>query len=138
EAISRVIDTTPDMIAEGFETFDRNLPKNADRGLIMGNLRPKEISGSKPVLVLIPGILGSNLAQDGDEIYLNFGRILTGRMTDLHINAQNVTATSLIGRFYSKFDKHFNDEYDVAVFPYDWRISLDLEARRLNTFIMEL
>lgn len=138
QAISRVIDTAADTIAEGFEPIDRNIPKNVDRGLIMGNLYPREIRGKKPVLVLIPGILGSNLSQDGDEIYLNFGRIMAGRMTDLHINSQDVKATSLIGRFYRKFDKHFNDEYDVAVFPYDWRISLDTEADRLNTFIEEL
>jgi CHAT domain-containing protein len=138
QAISRVIDAPISAIAEGFESFDRTLLANAERGLIMANLMPKEVSGKKPILVLIPGILGSNLAQNGDEIYLNFLRIALGRMSDLSIDQPDVRATSLIGRFYSKFSNHFDDEYDVAIFPYDWRISLDTEAIRLNTFIKEL
>lgn len=138
QAVSRVIDAPMNSIAPGFESFDRLLPSNKDRGWIMGNLAPKEISGTKPVLILIPGILGSNLAKDGDEIYLNIRRIMAGRMTSLKADATGVNATSLIGSFYSDFSKHFGNDYDVAVFPYDWRLSLDGEAQKLNEYIKHL
>ena len=47
-------------------------------------------------------------------------------------------ATSLIGRFYSKFKKEFDNEYDVAVFPYDWRLNMKGEADKLNTYITKI
>ena len=138
KAINLAIEAPANTLAINFESFDRTLDANKDRGWIMGNLRPKEISGNKPVLVLLPGILGSNLNKGNQEIYLNLGRIAMGGMTELSIDAQEVEATSLIGRFYQKFERHFSDEYDVAVFPYDWRKSIDAEAARLNSYLKEL
>ena len=137
-AIKSVLNAQPDTIAAEFESFDRTLPQNADRGLIMGNLKPKEVSGSKPVIILVPGILGSNIAKDNEEIYLDFWKIAWGKMAELDVDAPNVKATSLIGRFYCKFAEAFSDEYDVAVFPYDWRLNLKGEAAKLNDYVIKI
>lgn len=138
EAIHRAISAPVNTIAAGFESFDRRLPANADRGWIMGNLKPEEVSGNKPVIVFLPGILGSNLSKDNEEIYLDFGQILLGRMMQLDIQARNVKPTSLIKKFYGKFKHAFSDDYDVAVFPYDWRLSIAHEASRLNDYITHI
>jgi hypothetical protein len=138
QAVNNALAALPDTIAEGFESFDRTLPQNADRGFFMGNLKPKEVSGNKPVIVLIPGILGSNISKDNDEIYLDFWKIAWGKMAELSVDAPNVKATSLIGRFYTKFADAFSDEYDVAVFPFDWRLNLKGEADKLNVYVQKI
>ena len=138
EATKNAINAPLNTIAPGFESFDRTLPKNAERGVIFGNLRPEEVSGKKPVIVFIPGILGSNISKNNDEIYLDLLKIALGKMMDLPVEASNVKATSLIGRFYTKFKKEFDNEYDVAVFPYDWRLNMKGEADKLNTYITKI
>jgi len=135
QATNSAINAPINTIAPEFESFDRSLPKNVDRGVIFGNLKPKTVSGKKPVIVFIPGILGSNLAKNNDEIYLDIVKIAFGKITELTIDASNVKATSLIGRFYNKFEKEFSNDYDVAVFPYDWRLNMKGEAEKLNTYI---
>ena len=40
--------------------------------------------------------------------------------------------------FYTKFKKEFDNEYDVAVFPYDWRLNMKGEADKLNTYITKI
>lgn len=135
EAIKNAVLAPKDTLAPEFEAFDRNLPANADRGWIFGNLKPEKVSGDKPVIIMLPGILGSNLSKDGHEIYLSVDDVLMGRMVELELNAKNVQPTSLIKKFYGKFAKKFSDTYDVAVFPFDWRLDLRKEAKRLDAYI---
>ncbi|HNM30151.1 MAG TPA: CHAT domain-containing protein [Chitinophagales bacterium] len=138
EAIKEAVNAPTNAIASKFESFDRNLASNADRGWVFGNLEPKPVSGEKPVIVMLPGILGSNLSKDGHEIYLSIDDIMAGKMTQLNMQATNVKATSLIKKFYGKFAKEFDNDYDVAVFPYDWRLDLRKEADRLNDYITNI
>ncbi|MBI3234276.1 MAG: alpha/beta hydrolase [Bacteroidetes bacterium] len=138
QAMTSVIQSSFGSIASGFEPYRRIKFEEESRGVIMGNLKPKEISGKRPVLLLIPGILGSNLGKDETEIYLQLLKIAMGGMAKLSIDATGVQATSLIGRFYRKFAEHFEAEYDVLIFPYDWRISMDKEADNLNNTIRKI
>jgi hypothetical protein len=116
----------------------------SDRGLFAGaytrpfpNLADLKRSSKRGVVVVLPGILGSHLSVgSGDgakRVYLNVGSIMLGEMADrLHIGADNVVASGLLGLAYTRLCERLNQDYDVLDFPYDWRLSIPQEAERLT------
>ena len=97
--------------------------------------RKPEHRGRRPVLVIVPGILGSELRRGGKRIWAHPSRLLRGRITDLHIDALEVTATDVMERAYGEFIGEFSDTHDVHVAPYDWRRSLGDSAETLAELI---
>lgn len=85
----------------------------------------------KPVVFVLPGIMGSALAQDGDGIWVNPLRLALGRMGRLRIDAKDVTATELLAGPYGDLIERLSVDHAVKAFPYDWRLSLSAEAKRL-------
>lgn len=108
------------------------LDRNALLGLDGGGIFRDEVSGKKPILLVLPGIMGSNLKVGGNVVWINYVRFLMGELTRLGINRDGITASSLIKTSYKKIVDHFNDEYDVVTFPFDWRRSLADAADALN------
>lgn len=100
-----------------------------------------KVSGRKPIAVLLPGIMGSNLSVDGDTVWINYARFLTGGLSRLEYdeNAGNIQATSLIKTSYTKLADYLeNAGYDVVTFPFDWRIPMQQCAALLDTKLKEL
>ena len=103
-----------------------------------GSLPPGPISGDKPVVVLIPGVMGSNLVQNGHEIWLNYGRIVTGSVTRLAIENKDIEPSSLVATPYQAFVEYLQaKDYEVLIFPFDWRQSTSVAASRLATTLKE-
>jgi hypothetical protein len=125
-------------VPDGFHVLEQLKSTSDERGVITGSYLSEKVSGNKPVLLILPGILGSNLSLNGKEIYLNLGRLASGGMTNLAYDAQGIKASSLVGIAYHKFGNHFDSEYDVVTFPFDWRLPLKDEARRLNDRIIDI
>jgi len=100
------------------------------------------VSGRKPIAVLLPGIMGSNLAVNGDRVWINYMRFLTGglmRIVYNDDNNKNVVARSLIETSYSNLANYLESSgYDVVTFPFDWRLSLNDSASRLDQKLNEL
>jgi CHAT domain-containing protein len=89
-----------------------------------GSIEPTPVSGKKPIIILIPGIMGSNLSDGDSEIWIDYLKMAGGRMMRLNMDNKNVTAKSVVGTAYGKLVNDLSDKYDVVVFPYDWRKSL--------------
>lgn len=106
--------------------------------------KPLTITGQKPVVVLLPGIMGSNLSLPDVsspskmvEIWLAYNKIMGGGLYEIGIDVQKIVPTSVIGDAYAEFAKFLlNKGFDVMVFPYDWRLSLEDLGRKFNDFML--
>ncbi|MGB4845633.1 MAG: CHAT domain-containing protein [Ferruginibacter sp.] len=123
----------------GFTSYEQSvtaaLTRNAVLGLEGGDVFYDKVSGKKPIVILLPGIMGSNLEQNGKKIWINYIRFLVGELSRLDIAKEKVTAKSLIKTSYKKLAEYLQDEYDVVTFPFDWRLPLGDAAALLKNSI---
>ena len=92
-------------------------------------------SGEKPALILLPGILGSHLAVDGERVWLSL-RMLGGLKRLAYRDGQrNVLADGAIGSVYDDLAAFLAQTHDVTVFSFDWRRPIEEEAVRLADVI---
>ncbi len=139
EAIDLALKTELGVTIPGFKEVEQYQVIASDRALIEhGELRPEAnaVSGKRPIVVLLPGIMGSNLVRDEKEIWLHYRRIIRGSLTKLdYLNAKDVIADSVVKTSYHKLYKWLKGKYDVVVFPFDWRRPLLESAQELNVKI---
>lgn len=88
-------------------------------------------AGPRPVVVVIPGIMGSHLAVDGDRVWLDPLDIAAGGFRKLAIGASGVVAEAPVGMAYLDLIEYLQASHEVIPFPFDWRRSILQEARRL-------
>jgi len=103
-----------------------------------GSLEPTPVSGDRPIVIVIPGIMGSNLSNGDSEIWIDYFKMAGGRLSQLHMGNENIEAKSVVGTAYGKLVNDLNEKYDVVVFPYDWRKSLTDSGKLLAAKIEEL
>jgi CHAT domain-containing protein len=127
DAVLLVLKTNINKIP-GFTDFDQSLiramERNALLGLDGGEVYADKVTGNKPIVIVLPGIMGSNLESGNKKVWINYFRFLAGELSRLDISKQNVTATSLIKTSYKKLVSYLSDEYDVVTLPFDWRMPL--------------
>ncbi len=141
ERMVDAIQALPGAIPEGFKVLHATGMTEADRDLFVGQysgLELDEITSDKPVMIIVPGILGSNLEVNGKEIYLHLGRIAAGGMSKLTMDQENVVPSSVIKFAYQKFGAHSDSQFQVMTFAFDWRKSVEDEGERLTTLVKEL
>ncbi len=112
---------------------DRNINFKPDGGQLFS----KEVSGTKPIVLLLPGIMGSNLEYDNKLLWINYIKIISGGLSDLK-SSNKVNATSLVSTSYKRLAEELDDNYDVVTFPFDWRLPLEDSATLLNKKVKEL
>ncbi|WP_373331369.1 DUF7379 domain-containing protein [Salmonirosea aquatica] len=106
-----------------------------------GRLFPVPVSGKKPIVILLPGIMGSNLTFQDQQVWVNYLSILRGDLTSLEHsdeNNRNIMAPSVVEASYKKLTDFLSPDYDVVVFPYDWRLSIPQSGEALNSKVVEL
>jgi CHAT domain-containing protein len=89
-------------------------------------------ASDKPAVIVLPGILGSNLKLDDKRIWLGL-RFING-LKGLAWNpatADHVTPDGPIGSVYDDLIERLADSHEVIPFAYDWRRPIEDEARRL-------
>ncbi|MBX3609841.1 MAG: CHAT domain-containing protein [Hydrogenophaga sp.] len=88
-------------------------------------------TGKRPALILLPGILGSNLAVNGERVWLGF-RMLGG-LDRLRWSgtAGAITPDGPISVVYDRLAEFLSDTHEVIEFDFDWRRPIEEEARRL-------
>ncbi|ENO87204.1 CHAT domain-containing protein [Thauera linaloolentis] len=75
-----------------------------------------------PVLVYLPGIMGSHLAADGDRIWLDPLDLARGRLSRIAMGARRaVREDGLVGLAYGKLADHLEASHRVIRHDYDWR-----------------
>ena len=141
EAMARAVSATTDVIA-GFKTLQEADISDANRNAAISPFITAEvkmdmdkISGTKPIAIILPGIMGSNLFCNEDKVWVDFWSFVKGDLVKLEIDANNISAPSLMGSSYLKLAKYLSGKYDVLPFAYDWRRSLTDEAKNFNNTI---
>lgn len=142
KAINLAITTEEGSPIPGFNSIKQLEVPDSDRALLEhGELYPpnKKPSGKKPIAVILPGIMGSNLEKDNKELWLQYGQILSGGLMNLKFKPGNdIVARSVVKTSYFKLFEELTATYDVTVFPFDWRKPLTESADELNEKIKEL
>ncbi len=142
EAITLALKTAEGELIPGFKSIPQYQIPGSDRALIeSGELYPSPTppAGDKPIVILLPGIMGSNLTQKDKEIWLHYGRIISGGLLNLgYSNVNKIVADSVVKTSYYKLYKWLSGKYDVVVYPFDWRKPLPESASEFNTKIKSL
>jgi len=93
---------------------------------------------SRPALFVLPGILGSNLKQGDERIWLAF-RIVFGlaRLQYKPGGADAILPDGPVGMIYNDLVKYLSASHEVIEFPFDWRRPIEEEGRRLAQAVQQ-
>jgi hypothetical protein len=145
DALLLALKSLGDSLIPGFsfqqQQFSNEALRNAVLNLEGGQVFKNTVTGKRPILVLLPGIMGSNLSNEGKLIWINYFKFVGGKLDDLEYSPENnkkVTAPSLIKTSYRDLAEHLSGAYDVVTFPFDWRRQLKECAQLFNDKIIEL
>ncbi|WP_425639325.1 CHAT domain-containing protein [Algoriphagus yeomjeoni] len=113
-----------------------------DRGAIeIGVYKKDQVSGSRPIAIVIPGIMGSNIGEKDELLWINYWRFLKGELTGLAYDSDSksgLSAHSLIKTSYGNLGDKLSETYDIVTFQFDWRIPLKKSAEDFKNKIEEL
>ncbi|WP_192350630.1 CHAT domain-containing protein [Algoriphagus sp. Y33] len=126
--------------------------KSKKRGIIgieHGTYVEDNVSGKKPILILIPGIMGSNIgkqAPGGPEkseelVWINYLGFFKGKLAELELAPETddkLSALSLIKTSYKNLGERLSGTYDVVTFYFDWRKPLKDAAATFEMKIRKL
>ncbi|WP_172976658.1 hypothetical protein, partial [Citrobacter braakii] len=83
---------------------------------------PASRNGTKaPILVFLPGIMGSHLAADDSRVWLNPLGLARGALSRITMDNPKVSEDGLVGMAYGKLVEQLGKTHEVELFPYDWR-----------------
>lgn len=118
-------------------------PEGAERGergaavATAQGLREPEPKG-RPRLVLVPGIMGSHLADEDGRLWFDYGAIVQGRFPELdHQPGDEIRAEAVMAQPYRRFVEWMSDRFDVRLFPFDWRRSVQITGAELAKRLRE-
>ena len=141
-ALQQALFSDADIIPGFREVIGNDYDAAANRGIFgldSGRLLPIMPKGNKPIVILLPGIMGSFLEQGSHPLWINYLRFATGGLRKLLIGEDdNIQATGIIKTAYNDLVEFLSPTYDVVVFPFDWRRPLSAAGKNLRTKIEEL
>ena len=104
----------------------RTITDLSQRGIELeyGNYRHQSVSGTRPVTVVIPGMMASTLTNKNDNrIWIDYLDIFSRSLLDMGIN-ETIKVDGILASAYESFCKFLiKAGHDVYVIPYDWRLS---------------
>jgi CHAT domain-containing protein/pimeloyl-ACP methyl ester carboxylesterase len=94
---------------------------------------------ARPIVVLLPGIMGSHLAihentdanNTGDRVWLDFLDLMNGGLKKIEMRQKNVHPDALLDMFYGDLAHELKSDFQVIAYPYDWRKPLQETAKDL-------
>jgi hypothetical protein len=101
-----------------------------------GKLFRDDVTGKKPIVLILPGIMGSNLSKNDTLLWINYLKFINGGLEEIKSN--DIRATSLVASSYKLLTESLLESYDVVTFPFDWRLDLRESAGKLKDKIEEL
>jgi len=145
EAILLALKHEGSALIPGFEnskrTYDVEELRNAILGIEGGRLFSETPSGKRPIVVLLPGIMGSNITVENKQKWINYFSFATGGLRELEYTTdtdKRFEASSLIGTAYHKLARNLQKNYDVVAFPFDWRVTIEYSADLLHSKLKDL
>jgi len=126
-------DKTAKMLVDGLLRAEKDnagfTPISEKPGLLRS--RAARIKGDKPIVFVLPGIMGSHLQVNENRVWLDMLDIATGGMRRLKIDSNGVSAESLVNSAYADLVRFLEQQaHDVIPYPYDWRLPISREAGR--------
>jgi pimeloyl-ACP methyl ester carboxylesterase/tetratricopeptide (TPR) repeat protein len=115
------------------QNFKQRLPEL--RRPIARSARERAASGPRPIVYVLPGILGSELSVHEKTIWADHWNLINGGLGKLTIDNEHVKPSDVIGSAYDKLIEFLDNDYEVIPFYYDWRLPLATEAKRLSESI---
>ena len=92
----------------------------------------REGAERRPVLFLLPGIMGSGLAVDGRKVWLDLKALAAGGIAELALDSsRRVTPQEPLALAYAQILSFFRTTHDVVPFGYDWRLPVRQSAALL-------
>ncbi len=120
----------------GFQVLPVNFQSLDDEGIAAARGLP---GTELPVVVLLPGIMGSHLAVPRDgRIWMDPLRIATGGLAKLAWDKNPVEADAVFDMAYGGLVRHLRSSHRVITFPFDWRLPLDVLGDRLGELLSRL
>src|SRR5690606_23793947 len=126
----------------------KNISTRGIAGIEHGAYEQSKVSGNKPILILIPGIMGSNIGNTGAEpddkdklVWINYLGFFKGNLEALALgenDSSDLSALSLIKTSYKNLGENLSTTYDIVTFQFDWRKPLETIADDLDIKIREL
>ena len=115
---------------DGTFSFEYVSKENVDRGidltLKMVRYNFDNVSGKRPIAILLPGIMGSLLNDENGNVWVNIPRFLKGDfVSKLKLGSNNVFPDGVMASSYKKMGEFLLQENDLKVLAYDWRRSLE-------------
>ncbi|MBA3589360.1 MAG: CHAT domain-containing protein [Methylibium sp.] len=98
----------------------------------------------KPVLVVLPGIMGSELALpkadgSGELIWLSLGAMLDGSLEHLALDAADpLRASGLLAASYERLLDRAQSRFRVVAVPFDWRRPIADSGMQLRDRLLEI
>jgi len=90
------------------------------------------VVGPRPVVIFLPGILGSHLKVGAeDRVWFDFFDIARGGLEKIQHDRPNISPDGLFDRYYGDLCDYLEDSHEVRRFAYDWRQPLRDAAARL-------
>ncbi len=122
----------------GFKSVMQFEVPASDRAILEGgHLKSNMPRGNKPIVVMLPGIMGSNIGEGNSTTWINYWQFLKGGLKNMQ-NLKKMSAQSLVKTSYEKLYKRLSNTYDVYVHPFDWRQQLNESAAIFEVLIKEL
>lgn len=119
--------------ADGFEPFS---VRAADSGT--PPYEKRDVAEGAPVVFMLPGIMGSHLAIGENRVWLDPFDIARGKFDLLAYGTPNlVKAEAPLWICYGDLVKHLARTHRVEPFPFDWRLSVFDEAKRLAAAVVK-
>lgn len=135
-AISNALKTDSSLVIPEFESRTQLALAEQERhaliGLDGGEVFKDTVTGTRPIVVLLPGIMGSTLHQNNDRVWINYLRFAVGELKRLDLKNKDVSPAALIKTSYNNLIKHLSRDYDVVTYPFDWRLPLEETAEKLK------
>jgi hypothetical protein len=100
---------------------------------------PETPRADLPVLVVLPGVMGSHLSVNGqDRVWFDPLDIASGGLSKIAWEQSGVEAEKLFDMFYGDICTYLSASHRVEPFAYDWRQPLDVLAERFAEFLDRL
>jgi pimeloyl-ACP methyl ester carboxylesterase len=97
---------------------------------------------SSPIgnVILLPGILGSELHEGNETIWMDVWSIIKGDFDQLQVKAdgssvKDIQAPNMLKKYYGEMMTSLLQRWNVVAFPFDWRLDIRASAKLLKTKI---
>jgi hypothetical protein len=95
-------------------------------------------NGQKPIVILVPGIMGTHLKVAGSRVWIEFSEIAGGGFSRLSEEASGVDTDGVLKMSYQALGEFLSQSHEVLYYPYDWRLSLRSKGKEFAEFMVQV